>query len=50
MGEEMIVFQCNNCREMMHDGAFLTLTPRSGLTQHFCSWRCVEVLAANHGV
>lgn len=46
----MIVYQCNHCREMMHEGAFLTLTPRVGVTAHLCSYRCLEVMAANHGI
>lgn len=46
----MIVYQCNHCRDMMHEGAFLTLTPRVGLTQHFCSWKCLEIMAVNHGI
>jgi hypothetical protein len=46
----MILYQCNDCRTIMHDGTFLTVTPRAGITMHFCSWRCLEVLAANNGV
>jgi hypothetical protein len=46
----MIVFKCNHCHEFMHEGAYLELRPRTGITMHFCSWRCLEVMAANHGV
>lgn len=46
----MIVYKCNHCHEFMHEGAYLVLTPRAGVTMHFCSWRCLEVMAANHGI
>jgi hypothetical protein len=46
----MILYQCNSCRDIMHEGAYLTLTPRAGITRHFCSWRCLEVTAANDGI
>jgi hypothetical protein len=46
----MIVYKCNHCHEFMHEGAYLTLTPRAGIQMHFCSWRCVEVMAANNGI
>jgi hypothetical protein len=46
----MILYSCNHCREIMHEGAYLTLSPRSAIPMHFCSWKCLEIMAVNHGV